>query len=345
VVTASYDAQDRMLTYGAASYTYTANGDLATKTAAGGTTTYAYDTLGNLLQVTRPSGMVVSYTVDGRGRRVRKAINGVPVQGWLYADQLRPIAELDGSGALVSRFVYGTRPNVPEYVVKNGQTYRIVSDHLGTPRVVGHATTGAVVQRLDVQAFGEVVQDTAPGWQPFGFAGGLYDPDTGLVRFGARDYDPQVGRWMAKDPVGFRGGDTNVYGYVGGNPSSLVDPSGLAVGDWWDLPANLKRAREIAVQELANRPLSHNDLGDAMRHAEWIRRTVVETNTFTAWLAGTGHEVEGLISGQPRGETIMDLHNNSVGRAAGRRGTAVDPRDLWTLPCKRTRYNPYACAQ
>jgi RHS repeat-associated protein len=228
LVTATYDDQDRLLTYGPTSYTYTANGELATKTTAGQTTSYAYDTLGNLIAVTKPNGQVITYTVDGRGRRVRKAIDGVPVRGWLYADQLRPIAELDGTGAVVSRFVYGTRPNVPEYVVKNGETYRIVSDHLGTPRVVVHATTGVVVQRLDVQAFGEIIQDSAPGWQPFGFAGGLYDPDTGLLRFGARDYDPQAGRWTSKDPILFEGYDMNRQGYVQNDPVNSTDATGLA---------------------------------------------------------------------------------------------------------------------
>jgi RHS repeat-associated protein len=227
LVDATYDAQDRLLTSGATSYTYTANGELATSTTASATTTYVYDTLGNLIQVTKPGGQVITYAVDGRGRRLRKAIDGVPVKGWLYADQLRPIAELDGSGAVVSRFVYGTKPNVPEYVVKSGQTYRIVSDHLGTPRVVVHATTGAVVQRFDVQPFGELIVDTNPGWQPFGFAGGLYDPDTGLLRFGARDYDPRTGRWTAKDPILFDANSTSIYEYVFQNPSNLVDPSGL----------------------------------------------------------------------------------------------------------------------
>jgi RHS repeat-associated protein len=55
----------------------------------------------------------------------------------------------------------------------------------------------------------------------------LYDPDTGLVRFGARDYDAQVGRWLAKDPIGFGGGQSNLYGYVANDPVNLVDPSGL----------------------------------------------------------------------------------------------------------------------
>jgi len=227
LVEATYDAQDRLLTYGTATYTYTANGELAIKTVGGQTTTYGYDTLGNLITVTQPSGQVITYTVDGRGRRVRKTIDGVPVKGWLYADQLRPIAELDGTGAVVSRFVYGTKPNVPEYVIKNGETYRIVSDNLGTPRVVVHATTGAIVQRFDVHAFGELIVDTNPGWQPFGFAGGLYDPDTGLVRFGARDYDTQAGRWTAKDPIGFElGNDSSRYVYSRTDPVNRVDSSG-----------------------------------------------------------------------------------------------------------------------
>jgi len=226
-VAATYDDQDRLLTYNGATYTYTANGELATRTVGGATTSYVYDTLGSLMQVTKPNGDVITYTVDGRGRRVGKSVNGVRLKGWLYADQLRPIAELDGNGDIVSRFVYGARVNVPEYVIKNGERYRIFSDHLGTPRVVVHATTGVVVQRLDVQPFGEIIQDSSPGWQPFGFAGGLYDPDTGLVRFGVRDYDQQVGRWIAKDPIDFAGLDTNLYSYALGDPVNRLDQDGF----------------------------------------------------------------------------------------------------------------------
>ena len=104
------------------------------------------------------------------------------------------VAELNGTGTVVSRFVYGSSSNVPEYMIKGGVTYRILSDHLGSPRVIVNTSTGAVVQRMEYDAFGVVVTDTAPGFQPFGFAGGLYDRDTGLVRFGVRDYDPRRGR-------------------------------------------------------------------------------------------------------------------------------------------------------
>ena len=83
--------------------------------------------------------------------------------------------------------------------------------------------------------YGKVIKDTNPGFQPFGFAGGLYDHQTGLVRFGARDYDAETGRWTSKDPIGFDGGGTNLYAYSLNDPINYVDPNGrnpvlIAVG-------------------------------------------------------------------------------------------------------------------
>ena len=73
---------------------------------------------------------------------------------------------------------------------------------------------------------------TNPGFQPFGFAGGVYDQDTKLVRFGLRDYDAETGRWTTKDPIGFGGGDTELYAYVGDDPVNRLDPDGLtSVGE------------------------------------------------------------------------------------------------------------------
>ncbi|MDH5546602.1 MAG: RHS repeat-associated core domain-containing protein [Gammaproteobacteria bacterium] len=72
-----------------------------------------------------------------------------------------------------------------------------------------------------------MIQDSNPGFQPFGFAGGIYDQHTQLTRFGARDYDSQSGRWTSKDPIRFQGGDTNLYGYVFGDPINFLDSSGL----------------------------------------------------------------------------------------------------------------------
>jgi RHS repeat-associated protein len=155
------------------------------------------------------------------------------VQGLLYQDQLKPVAELDGSGTVVSRFVYATHVNVPDYLVKGGVTYRIVTDHLGSPRYVVNTADGRVAQQLEYDEFGNVISDSNPGFQPFGFAGGLYDRDTRLVRFGARDYDPEIGRWLAKDPILFEGEDTNLYGYALVDPISFFDPMGNICGPGW----------------------------------------------------------------------------------------------------------------
>ncbi|MEO6421701.1 MAG: RHS repeat-associated core domain-containing protein [Candidatus Nitrotoga sp.] len=105
----------------------------------------------------------------------------------------------------------------PTTMIQAGVTYCIIAD----------SSTGAVVQRMDYDEFGNVIADSNPGFQPFGFAGGLYDRNTRLVRFGARDYDAEVGSWTAKDPILFEGGDRNLYAYVGGNSINRVDPLGL----------------------------------------------------------------------------------------------------------------------
>jgi RHS repeat-associated protein len=196
---------------------------------AGATTLFTYDALSNLRKVEIP-GRTIEYVIDPQNRRIGKKADGQPVQGFLYGDQLRVIAELNALGATVSTFVYGTRTNVPDYMTRAGVTYRIISDHLGSPRLVVNTATGAVVHQLDFDEFGRVLVDTNPGFQPFGFAGGLYDGDTGLVRFGARDYDPTVGRWTTKDPIGFAGGDANLYAYTMNDPVNLIDPSGLLFG-------------------------------------------------------------------------------------------------------------------
>ncbi|RKZ90335.1 MAG: hypothetical protein DRR19_10400 [Candidatus Parabeggiatoa sp. nov. 1] len=222
----TYDAQDRLTQYGENTYAYTANGELQTKTRDDVNSQYGYDVLGNLRSV-QLDGKQIEYVIDGRNRRVGKKVNGALTQGFLYQGSLNPIAELDGDGNVVSVFVYGSKANVPDYMLKGGKTYRILSDHLGSPRLVIDITDGSVVQRMDYDAFGNVLSDSNIGFQPFGFAGGIYDADTGLTRFGARDYDPETGRWTAKDPIGFDGGDSNLYGYVLSDPVNLVDPFGL----------------------------------------------------------------------------------------------------------------------
>jgi RHS repeat-associated protein len=230
-VEAAYDDQDRLTQYGNTTYTYSGKGELQAKTAGGQTITYQYDSLGNLTSVAVSGGTRIDYVIDGSNRRVGKKINGTLTKGFLYENRLKPIAELDGDGNILSFFVYGSKANIPDYMVKEENTYRIVSDHLGSPRIVVDVATGTVAQQMDYDEFGNVVLDTLPGFQPFGFAGGLYDPDTGLIQFGARDYDPETGRWITKDPIGLAGAHANLYAYVENDPVNLIDPTGLKGGN------------------------------------------------------------------------------------------------------------------
>lgn len=225
--TAVVDAQDRIIAYGTNNYSYTANGELRLRVNGADTTRFTYDVLGNLLQVRLPTGVVIDYLVDALNRRIGKKVNGALVKGFLYQSEIAPIAELDANSSVVSRFVYASDENVPEYMIKSGTKYRIITDQLGSVRLVVDAATGAVAQRLDYDEFGRVISDNNPGFQPFGFAGGLYDPDTKLVRFGARDYDAETGRWTTKDPIGFAGGAANLYAYAGSDPINSVDILGL----------------------------------------------------------------------------------------------------------------------
>jgi RHS repeat-associated protein len=219
--TGTYDNQDRLLTYGKWAYTYTANGELQTKTDTtnGAVTTYSYDGQGNLRHVSLPDGRAIDYVVDAENRRVGKKINGALVRRWLYKDTLRPAAEFDGAGNLLAHYVDGL-------VIKGANTYAVVADHLGTPRLLVDRTSGTVAQRLDFDEFAMVESDTNPGFQVLGFAGGIYDTDTGLVRFGARDYDAAIGRWTGTDPIRFVGADANLYRYVSGDPVNRIDREG-----------------------------------------------------------------------------------------------------------------------
>jgi RHS repeat-associated protein len=113
-------------------------------------------------------------------------------------------------------------------MTKAGSTYYLTYDQVGSLRVVADAS-GNVIKRIDYDSFGNIINDTNSSFViPFCFAGGLHDSHTGLVRFGFRDYDPDTGRWTAKDPILFYGGDTDLYGYCLSNPISLNDPYGLS---------------------------------------------------------------------------------------------------------------------
>jgi RHS repeat-associated protein len=228
---ATYDAQDRLAAYGPWTFGYNEAGEMTTRkdsTAGGADWRYAYDSFGNLTQANRVGGVRVDYTYDWRHRRLSRARLGVLKTRYIYDAQDRLIAEVDATtGQVAARYVYGLEDHVPAYMLKGGVTFKFVTDQVGSVRLVVNAQNGSVAQRLGYDAFGRVVTDSRPGFQSFGFAGGLYDSDTGLTKFGARTYIADYGRWMSRDPILFEGGDTNLYGYVLQDPINFIDSSGL----------------------------------------------------------------------------------------------------------------------
>jgi RHS repeat-associated protein len=134
---------------------------------------------------------------------------------------------------------------------------------IGSPRLIVNVATGEIVQKMNYDEFGYVTYDSNPGFQPFGFAGGLYDSHTKLVRFGARDYDASIGRWTVKDPIGFEGETSNLYQYVFSNPLNAADLNGLQ-GDAnihnmnpWQDPDNFSRALRQRIDDWLNDDFGH----------------------------------------------------------------------------------------
>jgi RHS repeat-associated protein len=224
----SHSDEDHLLTAGGVTYNYDLDGFLTTKTDGTNVTYYSYSSRGELLQVDLADGRVVTYEHDPMGRRIAKRIDGTIVEKYLWQGLTRLLAVYDGSDNLVQRFEYADS-RLPVAMTQGGSSYYLGYDQVGSLRVVADAS-GNVVKRIDYDSFGNIIADTDSSFSvPLGFAGGLHDRDIGLVRFGLRDYDPDTGRWTAKDPIGFAGGDTDLYGYVQNNPVNSIDPLGLEV--------------------------------------------------------------------------------------------------------------------
>jgi RHS repeat-associated protein len=133
---------------------------------------------------------------------------------------------------------------VPYKVKYNNQIYYLSYNHQGTLNQVTDINA-KTVKSIIYSTYGDIIEDTNPNLNiPFGFAGGLYDKDTKLIKFGYRDYDPNTGKWITKDPIRFDGGDINLYNYVVNDPVNGVDPEGLAdSGLWHEIPGTDYRVR------------------------------------------------------------------------------------------------------
>jgi RHS repeat-associated protein len=228
----SYSEDDRMLTIGdgEVGFGYNLDGFQATKTIGSDVTRYTYSSLGELTKVVLPGGKTIEYTYDPYGRRIERKVNGAVTDRYLWAGQTTLLAVYDGGNNLKYRFEYADARMPVSMMTGSGDRYYLAYDQVGSLRLVIDSD-GDVQRRINYDTFGYVISDNNSALDvPFGFAGGLYDHETRLCRFGYRDYDTETGRWTAKDPIFFAGGDTNLYGYCVNDPVNWVDPEGLYIG-------------------------------------------------------------------------------------------------------------------
>ena len=326
-ITASYTLDDNLVVYGQNTYIYDEDGYLVEKTTPQGTTTYTYGTLGELLEVITPT-KTITYTHNANNQRVAKLIDGAVVEKYLWADLTTLLATYDVNDNLVQRFEYANGRMPVVMTDANNTKYYLHYDQVGSLRAVTD-TSHNIVKEITYDTFGNILSDSNPNFKvPFGFAGGLYDADTKLTRFGYRDYDAYTGKWTAKDPIGFAGGDSNLYGYVLQDPVKFFDPDGLinrsgGHGHNRNYPSisSMTQANQLANQssrdaENSGLPGLGNGLADAYRHCLWSCSMTYELGSFDAWLYGTGHEVwDNELT--PYEESRMDLRNNCTGRELG----------------------------
>jgi len=220
---ARYAEDDRLLERGGITYHYDAAGFLTER----GPDAFTYSARGELLTARLADGRTVTYGYDATGRRVsRTDRSGTSL--YFYGNLARPfqVTAVRSPSGILDVYWYDNVGHLFAIQRDQGWCY-VATDHLGTPWVICDIDAKPV-KVLAHDSFGTLIADSNPELHfAVGFAGGLADPATALVRFGLRDYEPIAGRWTSKDPIGFGGSDPNLYGYIGNDPVNFVDPSGL----------------------------------------------------------------------------------------------------------------------
>jgi RHS repeat-associated protein len=110
-------------------------------------------------------------------------------------------------------------------VSTGGTAKYFLADHLGSTNALTNSS-GAMLEQTAYDSFGNTTTNLSTRYQ---FTGREYDSFTGLHYYRARFYDANLGRFISEDPIGFEGGDINLFAYVTNNPLRYKDPKGTAI--------------------------------------------------------------------------------------------------------------------
>lgn len=223
-VSYAYDDASRLTTAGGVSYTYDPKGNLS----GFGGNTFTFDYANRLTQASI-GGINYSYLYDGFGNRIARTKGGVQTKYVLdvNGDMSDVLAETDASGAIQNYYIYGH--GLISKITNAGQRYVYHYDTLGDTIAITDAS-GNFTEQYGYDEFGKALSVSETNPNPFRYVGkyGVMDEGNGLLFMRARYYDVDNGRFISKDPIGFEGGDLNLYAYVGGNPVTGIDPEGLS---------------------------------------------------------------------------------------------------------------------
>lgn len=222
----TYDPDNRLLSAGSATFNYNNNGNLIKKTIGSSVTNYTWD-YDNMLTQLSSGGNTYTYKYDALGNRIAKIVNSVETRFVVNPSGAlsQVLAESDSGGNITAYYVYGL--GLITKVTPAGNAYHYHYDGIGSTIAITDSL-GNVVNKYAYDAFGKVLSQTETISNPFKYVGrfGVMDDGNGLLYMRARYYDPEVGRFVSKDPIGMVGG-INMYLYGKNNPINLIDSNGL----------------------------------------------------------------------------------------------------------------------
>ena len=236
--TYTYQPYNRLVTANGSTFGYDTNGNLISKTDGSGSWTYTYDFENRLKQAALSGGVTVNYAYDALGRRVQRSSSSGALVKYVH-DGDEVVRELDNTLAVTTEYLNGLNVDEKLRHTSSGTPVYYVLDHLGSTRAWTDSS-GNITATFEYDSFGRPT-GSVPA---FGYTNREADPDTGLMYYRARWYDAKHGRFLSEDPIGFKAGDINLYGYVTNNPVNFRDPTGRQRSDR-DRPGDVERAREL----------------------------------------------------------------------------------------------------